>query len=93
MKCKEYVESNRQYHVKYLWSNIMYSNRESEFVEHLKHFEVVCANIPLFVQYVHKTWLTSYKERFVVVWTNRVTHLENVTKNRYIDMTLNTLQY
>lgn len=26
-----------------LWNNIMYANRETEFVEHLKHFKTVCA--------------------------------------------------
>lgn len=49
MKCKEYVESNRKKHVMDLWNKIMYSNREFEFVEHLKNFEVVYADIPLFI--------------------------------------------
>lgn len=71
----------------------MYSNREAEFEEHLNHFEVLCVDIPLFAQYVHETWLTPYKERFVVAWTNRVTHLGNTTINRYIDVTLNILYY
>lgn len=33
----------------------MYANREIDFVEHLKHFETVCADIPLFVKYVSET--------------------------------------
>lgn len=55
MKCKEYVESNRPNHFMDLWNKVMYSNMESEFVEHLKHFEVVYDDIPLFFQYVHQT--------------------------------------
>lgn len=88
VKCKECVEYNRHEHVMDLWNKIMFSNKELRFVEHLKHFEVVCADIPLFVQYVPKTWLAPYKERFDVGWTNKVTNLGNTTTNRYIYVTL-----
>ena len=64
----------------------MYANRETEFVAHLKHFETVCVDIPLFVKYVSETWLTPYKERFVDAWTNRATHLGNTTTNMYTDL-------
>ncbi|XP_050875735.1 uncharacterized protein LOC127079397 [Lathyrus oleraceus] len=63
MKCKEYVKSERHEHDMDLWNNIMYANRKTEFVAHLKHFETVCADIPLFVKYVSETWLRPYKER------------------------------
>lgn len=43
----------------------MYTNRKIEFVAHLKHFETICADIPLFVKYMSETLLTLYKERFV----------------------------
>ena len=46
---QEYVKSKRDEHVMDLWNNIMYANREAEFVTHLKHFETICDNIPLFV--------------------------------------------
>lgn len=49
MKSKEYVESNRQYGVMDLLKKVMYSNKEYEFVKHLKYFEIVCVDIPLFV--------------------------------------------
>lgn len=65
MKCKEYVESHKHEHVLDMWSNIIYSNTETDFVAHLNHFEVICADIPKFVQYVHETWFTPYKERYV----------------------------
>lgn len=67
-----------------LRNNTMYSNRKHEFVKHLKDFGVVCADIPLFVQ---------YQEKFVSEWTNQVTHLCNTTMNKYIHVTLNTLHY
>lgn len=70
-------------------NNIIYSNTESDFVVHPTHFEVVCADIPKFVKYVHETWLTPYKERFVTAWTNRVTHIGNITIDKYIDVNMN----
>lgn len=82
MKYKEYVESHRHEHVMDMWNNIIYSNIETDFIVHLKHFEVVCANILNFVQYVHESWLTPYKERFDIAWTNGVTHIGNTTTNR-----------
>lgn len=71
----------------------MYSNKETEFVEHLKDFEVVCADIPLFVKYVSKTCLTPYKERFIPTFTNRITHLGNTTTNKHMDVSLKLLHY
>lgn len=82
MKCKEYINSERHDHVMDLWNNMMYINRETEFVAHFEHFETICADILLFVKYVIETLLTPYKERFVVAWTNRVTHLGNTTTSR-----------
>ncbi|XP_058733832.1 uncharacterized protein LOC131605502 [Vicia villosa] len=81
MKCKEYVKSERQEHVMDQWNNMMYSNTEDEFDVHLNHFESVCGDVPSFVKYLKETWLTPYKERFVVAWTNIVTHLGNTTTN------------
>lgn len=89
MRCKEYVESNRHDHVMDPWNNIIYSNTKSEFLVPQKHFEVVCADTPKFFQYVHETWLTPYKDRFIFAWTNRVTHLGNTTTNMYVGVTLN----
>ncbi|XP_050902765.1 uncharacterized protein LOC127115212 [Lathyrus oleraceus] len=50
-KLKEYVKSERQEHIMDIWNNIMYANRETEFIEHLKHFETICENIHLFVKF------------------------------------------
>lgn len=43
LKCKEYVEANRQNHVMDLWNNVMYSNKVFEFEQHSEYFEVVYA--------------------------------------------------
>lgn len=88
MKYTEYVKSERQEHAIDLQNNIMYSNRETEFKKHLKHCQIVCVNITLLVNYVNDTWLTPYKEKYVVVWTIHITHLENTTTNRYMFLTL-----
>lgn len=87
--CKEYVYSHRNEHVMYMWNNIIYLNIEISFVVQLKHFEVVCADIPKFVQYVHETCLNPCKERFLTARTNRVTHTGNTTTKRHIDVNMN----
>lgn len=76
-----------------LWNNIIYANRETEFVSHLKHFETVCVVIFFIFKYVSETWLISYKERFVATWVNRVTHLGNTTTNKYTNVILMLLHY
>ncbi|XP_073226861.1 protein FAR-RED IMPAIRED RESPONSE 1-like [Cicer arietinum] len=81
-RCKQYVKKDRQEEVMDLWKKIVYSSSVEEYDHHLQHFELVCADIILFVDYVKDSWLTPYKERFVNVWTNRVMHLGNTTSNR-----------
>ena len=89
MRCKEYVESYMHEHVMDIWNNIIYSNTFTDFLVHLKHFEVVHGDIPKKFKYVHETWLTLYKERFVTAWTNRVTYIGNTTTNMYNDVNMN----
>ena len=55
-----------------------------EYDECVAKFDVVCSPWPLFVDYVKKTWLLPYKEKFVTAWTDKVMHLGNTTSNRYI---------
>ncbi|XP_012567773.3 uncharacterized protein [Cicer arietinum] len=81
-KCKQYVKKDRQEEVMDLWKKIVYSTSVEEYDHHLQQFELLCADIILFVDYVKDSWLTPYKERFVNVWTNRVMHLGNTTSNR-----------
>ncbi|XP_073225719.1 protein FAR-RED ELONGATED HYPOCOTYL 3-like [Cicer arietinum] len=81
-RCKQYVKNDRQEEVMDLWKKIVYSTSVEEYDHHLQQFELLCADIILFVDYVKDSWLTPYKERFVNVWTNRVMHLGNTTSNR-----------
>ncbi|XP_073223420.1 uncharacterized protein [Cicer arietinum] len=81
-RCKQYVKKDRQEEVMDLWKKIVYSTSVEEYDHHLQQFEILCADIILFVDYVKDSWLTPYKERFVNVWTNRVMHLGNTTSNR-----------
>lgn len=52
MKWKEYVESHRHGHDMDMWNNFIYSNRGTDFLVHLKHFEVICDDIPKVVEVV-----------------------------------------
>lgn len=67
-----------------IWNKFLYSNSMFESKQHLRHFEVVCIDISLFVEHVHQSWLTSYKENFFTAWTNQVTHLGNTTTYKYM---------
>ncbi|KAL5191388.1 hypothetical protein HKD37_04G010669 [Glycine soja] len=53
-----------------------------QFDECLKKFEMACAPLPMFVDYVKETWIIPHKEKFVSAWTNKVMHLENTTTNK-----------
>ena len=37
---------------------------------------------PVALEYVKKTWLDAYKDRFVAAWTYKVMHFGNTTTNR-----------
>ena len=72
------------------WKNVMnarelllQSLNEESYNECLKRFANLCACFIVFVGYVHNTWLTPFKEKFVQAWANRVIHLGNTTTNRY----------
>ena len=56
---------------------------EYDYDDCVAKFDMVCSPWPLFVDYVKKTWLLPYKEKFVKAWTDKVMHLGNTTTNRY----------
>ena len=64
------------------WSLIDYRS-EHQFDDCLKKFEIACLPWSMFVDYVNKTWIIPYKEKFVKVWTNKVIYLGNTTTKRY----------
>ncbi|KAH1239198.1 hypothetical protein GmHk_08G023686 [Glycine max] len=63
------------------WGGLLDCPSEQQFHECLK-FEIVCSPWSMFVNYVNETWIIPYKEKFVIVWMNKVMHLGNTTTNR-----------
>lgn len=78
-KCKEFVKVNRQDHVMKLCNKVMYLNKVFEYEQHLQYFELVCVDIPFFVDYFNQIWLLSYKEKFVATQTNQATQGKTTT--------------
>jgi len=83
-KCKTVV-SMKEEHVTVLdaWSDLIDSPDVVEYVQRLHHFEEVCADYPIFVEYAKNIWLIPHKEKFISAWTDQVMHLGNITANRY----------
>ena len=65
------------------WGSLVDCPIEIKYDNYLTKFEIACSPWPMFVDYVKKTWLIPHKERFVKAWMNKVTHLGNITTNRY----------
>ena len=65
------------------WGSLVDCPSKQEFDHCLMKFEIACSPWLMFVDYMKQTWLIPHKERFVVVWTNKVMHLGNTTTNRY----------
>ncbi|GAU37897.1 hypothetical protein TSUD_163340 [Trifolium subterraneum] len=82
-KCKTLVSpKEKNVNVLAAWSDLINSHDEVEYVRRLQHFEEVCADYPIFLEYVKNIWLIPHKEKFVLAWTDRVMHLGNTTTNR-----------
>jgi transposase-like protein len=83
-KCKTLVPpKEKNVNVLAAWSDLINSHDEVEYVQRLQHFEELCADYPIFLEYVKNIWLIPHKEKFVSAWTDRVMHLGNTTTNRY----------
>lgn len=54
-KCKLLIKEKKQDPIMNLWSKIMYFNHMFAYERHLHNFELVCGNIPIFVDYVNQT--------------------------------------
>jgi alpha-glucosidase len=68
--------------VKAAWENIVDSASEEEYNSSVNTFKERYGHWPEFIEYVESTILGLIKEKFVRVWTDRVTHLGNTTTNR-----------
>ena len=67
------------------WSVLVFSSKEDDYERNLRSLTTDYYTYPGAVKYVTESWLTPYKERFVVAWTDKVMHLGNVTTNRYVN--------
>ena len=67
------------------WSVLVFSSNEDEYERNLRSLTTDYYGYPGAVKYVTESWLTPYKERFVVSWTDKVMHLGNVTTNGYVN--------
>ncbi|XP_045796056.1 uncharacterized protein LOC123890485 [Trifolium pratense] len=82
-KCKTLVSpKEKNLYVLAAWSDLINSHDKVEYVQRLQHFEEVCADYPIFLEYVKNIWLIPHKEKIVSAWTDRVMHLGNTTTNR-----------
>ncbi|KAI3963149.1 hypothetical protein MKW92_003874, partial [Papaver armeniacum] len=65
------------------WKALTWSSTKEEYHERYKKF---CATWSVkynnAVQYVKKTWLSKFKEKFVCAWTNKIKHYNNVATSR-----------
>ncbi|GAU46063.1 hypothetical protein TSUD_401420 [Trifolium subterraneum] len=64
------------------WESILESVTKEEYADSIVSFRQLCAEFPIFVDYVESTILGLVKEKVVSAWTNRVIHLGNTTTNR-----------
>ncbi|XP_028070434.1 uncharacterized protein LOC114272918 [Camellia sinensis] len=82
-KCKKMFKSKEKWD-KFisLWNFLVLSSTELEYNEHLARLLADFDTYPEAVQHVSQSWLISYKDKFVAVWTDSCMHFENVTTNR-----------
>ncbi|GAU35842.1 hypothetical protein TSUD_56510 [Trifolium subterraneum] len=80
-RCSVLVPKDMRELVKDLWKNVVFSSNEVEYQQQLNEFKQACVNSSKLVDYVKKSWMNPYKERFVAAWTNQVMHLGNRTTN------------
>ncbi|KAH1229735.1 hypothetical protein GmHk_10G029403 [Glycine max] len=79
-KCKSLIgQKNVWEYVMDSWGTLVDCPSEQQFPKHLQKFQVVCSLWPMFVDYVCETWIVPHKEKFIMVWTNKVMHLNNTT--------------
>jgi len=72
-KCRSLIgQKNAWDYVMDAWGSLIDSPFKHQFDDCLKKFEIAYSPWPMFVDYVHQTWMIPHKERFVKVWTNKV---------------------
>lgn len=65
------------------WNLLVFASTEIEYEHLLCDLMVEYHGYEDAIDYVRKTWLNDYKEKFIVAWTNKVLHFGNITTNMY----------
>ena len=65
------------------WNPLIFAPTEIEYERLLCDLMVEYHAYDEALDYVRRTWLNDYKEKFIAVWTNKVLHFGNITTNRY----------
>ena len=65
-----------------VWLDIVDSETEEAYIDNWTRFKVVYAKFPKFLDYVEKTILDPFKEKFVRFWVDKNLHMGNTTTNR-----------
>ena len=83
-KCKTFFDRNEIWE-KFMvgWNLLVFASTEIEYERLLCDLMVKYHAYEEALDYVRKTWLNDYKEKFITAWTNKVLHFGNVTINRY----------
>ncbi|XP_056697860.1 uncharacterized protein [Spinacia oleracea] len=61
-----------------VWKRIMEAATEAEYESAVVVMEDRYGRWPAVIDYVHKTWLTHHRQKFVLAWTNEVLHFGNI---------------
>jgi len=96
MLCRRHINENVEVYLRKLtgkksfwftfkkrWSSIINAQTETEYMEKVKLMEAAWHRVPAFIQYIHDTWLTPYRHKFVSAWTKEIKHFGAETTNRY----------
>lgn len=65
------------------WNLVVVSPTKEDYHNHIILLEKQFSGYPNAFHYVRSSWLDTYKDRFVVAWTDQVMHLGTTTMNRY----------
>lgn len=83
INCKKLLNQYHEWEKSFsMWMVVMLLDTPEEYNAHLNILINEFLTFPNIIDYVTKTWLIPYKEKFVAYWTNICLYRNNVTNNR-----------